>query len=74
MIAAWLRGELSGAVVQFMGLRSARVQDFYAVSMQASLGARADEASLIRAIVSFDFLAQSRNRFSCKFSDVLALS
>jgi hypothetical protein len=37
MIAAWLRGELSGAVVQLIGLRSARVQDFYAVSMQVSL-------------------------------------
>jgi hypothetical protein len=42
-----------------LGAPSARVQDFYAVSVQARLCARVGETSLIRAMVSFDLLAQA---------------
>ena len=39
--------------MQLPGMRSARVQDFYAVSVQSRLSARAGGTSLIRAMLSF---------------------
>ena len=53
MTATGVQGGLSIAVVQLVGRLSARVQDFYAVSVQGGLCARVDRASLIRAMVSF---------------------
>jgi hypothetical protein len=53
-----LQDGLSDAGVHLLGAPSARVQDFYAVSVQARLCARVGKTSLIRAMVSFDLLAQ----------------
>jgi beta-N-acetylhexosaminidase len=58
-----LQDELSGAGVHLLGAPSARVQDFYAVSVQARLCARVGETSLIRAIVSFDLVTQAAIHF-----------
>ena len=58
-------------VVQLPGALSARVQDFYAVSVQARLCARVGETSLIRAIVSFDF-PEPRVRINTDPADAMA--
>ena len=50
-----LQDGLSGAVVQLRGKRSARVQDFYAVSVQPCFCARVRVTSLIRAMASSPF-------------------
>ena len=52
MIAPVLQNGLSDAGVQLPGGPSARVQEYYAVSVQTCLCARVGEAGLIRAIVS----------------------
>ena len=68
-----LQDGLSGAVVQLCGKRSARVQDFYAVSVQPCLCARVRVTSLIRAMVSSHSCAGSHS-FPCKSSNVSASS
>jgi beta-N-acetylhexosaminidase len=58
-----LQDGLSDAGVHLLGAPSARVQDFYAVSVQARLCARVGKTSLIRAMASFDLLAQVPSTF-----------